>query len=133
VVDAILPFVDENQKYKDADILERMTGPDRIITFRVTWEDDRLVAALIHHGVPVKAPQNAIGTNMLGIGLHSYGFTDAAFFWFSVFIGSQVLVMSLGLGKRGPEPAGFFVSFLWHPPAGFWSLPPAAWHLPCGV
>ncbi|MGJ8644605.1 MAG: cytochrome c biogenesis protein [Luteolibacter sp.] len=36
------------------------------------------------------------GTNMLGIGLHSYGFTDAAFFWLSVFIGSQLLIMALG-------------------------------------
>jgi len=37
------------------------------------------------------------GTNMLGIGLHSYGFTDAAFFWLSVFMISQVLIMALGL------------------------------------
>jgi ABC-type transport system involved in cytochrome c biogenesis permease subunit len=37
------------------------------------------------------------GTNMLGIGLHSYGFTDAAFFWLSVFMISQVLNMALGL------------------------------------
>ncbi len=37
------------------------------------------------------------GTNMLGIGLHSYGFTDAAFFWLCAFMISQVLVMTLGL------------------------------------
>ena len=36
------------------------------------------------------------GTNMLGIGLHSYGFTDAAFFWLSVFIVSQLLITGLG-------------------------------------
>lgn len=36
------------------------------------------------------------GTNMLGIGLHSYGFTDAAFFWLSAFMVSQLLVMTLG-------------------------------------
>ena len=30
------------------------------------------------------------GVNMLGIGLHSYGFTDAAFKWLILFIGSQV-------------------------------------------
>jgi ABC-type transport system involved in cytochrome c biogenesis permease subunit len=40
------------------------------------------------------------GTNMLGIGLHSYGFTDAAFFWLSTFMISQVLVMALGLIPR---------------------------------
>ncbi len=37
------------------------------------------------------------GTNMLGIGLHSYGFTDAAFLWLSAFMISQLLVMTLGL------------------------------------
>jgi ABC-type transport system involved in cytochrome c biogenesis permease subunit len=36
------------------------------------------------------------GTNMLGIGLHSYGFTDAAFFWLSAFIVSQLALMALG-------------------------------------
>ncbi len=37
------------------------------------------------------------GVNMLGIGLHSYGFMDAAFKWLMLFIGSQVLVILLGL------------------------------------
>lgn len=37
------------------------------------------------------------GVNMLGIGLHSYGFMDKAFPWLAAFVGSQVLVMILGL------------------------------------
>ena len=37
------------------------------------------------------------GVNMLGIGLHSYGFMDKAFPWLAVFVGSQLLVMLLGL------------------------------------
>ncbi|MEM1187815.1 MAG: NADP-specific glutamate dehydrogenase [Pseudomonadota bacterium] len=40
VVESVMPFVVENRKYRDAQILERMTEPDRIIIFRVTWEDD---------------------------------------------------------------------------------------------
>ena len=40
VVESLMPFVLENRKYKDAQILERMTEPDRVIIFRVTWEDD---------------------------------------------------------------------------------------------
>jgi ABC-type transport system involved in cytochrome c biogenesis permease subunit len=36
------------------------------------------------------------GVNMLGIGLHSYGFMDAAFIWLMTFIGSQVAIMLLG-------------------------------------
>jgi ABC-type transport system involved in cytochrome c biogenesis permease subunit len=36
------------------------------------------------------------GTNMLGIGLHSYGFMDAAFKWLMLFFGSQVALIVLG-------------------------------------
>jgi ABC-type transport system involved in cytochrome c biogenesis permease subunit len=37
------------------------------------------------------------GVNMLGIGLHSYGFTDAAFKWLVLFVGSQLGFIALGL------------------------------------
>jgi glutamate dehydrogenase (NADP+) len=40
VVETLMPFILENEKYRKAQILERMTEPDRIIIFRVTWEDD---------------------------------------------------------------------------------------------
>lgn len=40
VVESVMPIVKDNQKYRDAAILERMTEPDRIITFRVSWVDD---------------------------------------------------------------------------------------------
>ncbi len=40
VVESVMPHVLENRKYRDAQILERMTEPDRIIIFRVTWVDD---------------------------------------------------------------------------------------------
>jgi ABC-type transport system involved in cytochrome c biogenesis permease subunit len=35
------------------------------------------------------------GTNMLGIGLHSYGFTEAAFWWLSAFVASQLVVIAV--------------------------------------
>ncbi len=37
------------------------------------------------------------GVNMLGIGLHSYGFTDAAFKWLVLFVVSQLGFIALGL------------------------------------
>jgi cytochrome c-type biogenesis protein CcsB len=37
------------------------------------------------------------GVNMLGIGLHSYGFMDAAFKWLMIFIGSQAFIIAVGL------------------------------------
>lgn len=41
VVETIMPFVMENKDYCDEQILERMTEPDRIVIFRVSWEDDQ--------------------------------------------------------------------------------------------
>lgn len=37
------------------------------------------------------------GVNMLGIGLHSYGFMDEAFKWLTLFIASQMAIIALGL------------------------------------
>ena len=37
------------------------------------------------------------GTNLLGVGLHSYGFTDSGFSWLVAFWLSQVLFIVLAL------------------------------------
>jgi ABC-type transport system involved in cytochrome c biogenesis permease subunit len=37
------------------------------------------------------------GVNMLGIGLHSYGFMDAAFKWLMLFVASQLALIALGM------------------------------------
>jgi len=51
------------------------------------------------------------GVNMLGIGLHSYGFMDAAFRWLMLFNISQVVLILIGLlplrawrSFRGQDP-----------------------------
>jgi len=55
------------------------------------------------------------GVNMLGIGLHSYGFMDAAFMWLMGFVISQILIIALAclplrlwrspmVGKTDVEP-----------------------------
>jgi ABC-type transport system involved in cytochrome c biogenesis permease subunit len=40
------------------------------------------------------------GVNMLEIGLHSYGFMASAFIWLMAFVGSQILLVGLGLLPR---------------------------------
>lgn len=40
VVESLMPFVLEHPEYRRAQILERMTEPDRVVIFRVAWEDD---------------------------------------------------------------------------------------------
>ena len=46
------------------------------------------------------------GVNMLGVGLHSYGFIDSSFFWLSIFILSQLLIMVLGVSVQTPRKLG---------------------------
>jgi cytochrome c-type biogenesis protein CcsB len=50
------------------------------------------------------------GTNMLGVGLHSYGFMSSAVFWLLLFIGSQLFFIGCGLiptdSWRSGDPDG---------------------------
>lgn len=41
VASNIVPFIRDHPQYRDAGILDRMTEPDRIIIFRVVWDDDQ--------------------------------------------------------------------------------------------
>jgi ABC-type transport system involved in cytochrome c biogenesis permease subunit len=47
------------------------------------------------------------GVNMLGVGLHSYGFMDKAFFWLMAFDASQAALIVLAL-----TPSRFWASFM---------------------
>ena len=40
VTESLMPFILDHPQYRKAQILERLTEPDRIVIFRVTWEDD---------------------------------------------------------------------------------------------
>jgi predicted benzoate:H+ symporter BenE len=37
------------------------------------------------------------GTNLLGVGLHSYGFTSGTAMWLGIFVASQVLFALIGM------------------------------------
>jgi hypothetical protein len=37
------------------------------------------------------------GVNMLGVGLHSYGFMDAAFWWLIAFVASQLACIAVAM------------------------------------
>ena len=41
VAESVMPLVLNDQRYRDEKILERMAEPDRLISFRVAWEDER--------------------------------------------------------------------------------------------
>jgi glutamate dehydrogenase (NADP+) len=41
VAETLIPYIrDHHPRYQQAQILERMTEPDRVVIFRVSWEDD---------------------------------------------------------------------------------------------
>ena len=40
VVESVLPLVEEMPEYREARVLERLTEADRVLMFRVAWEDD---------------------------------------------------------------------------------------------
>ncbi|MEM9944260.1 MAG: Glu/Leu/Phe/Val dehydrogenase dimerization domain-containing protein, partial [Planctomycetota bacterium] len=40
VITSVMPVYLDNSKYREAQILERLTEPDRIVSFRVSWETD---------------------------------------------------------------------------------------------
>ena len=66
----------------------------------------RGIAALAVAGNIVTA-WSWFGTNMLGVGLHAYGFMDSASLWLAVFVGSQVLLISLAaVPDRSHESTG---------------------------
>ena len=39
--ETVMSFILDHETYKQAQILERMTEPDRLVIFRVCWEDDQ--------------------------------------------------------------------------------------------
>jgi len=61
------------------------------------------------------------GVNMLGVGLHSYGFMDKAFYALSGFVASQLLLLALAL-----LPRHFWAGSAWKAEGGSAGSAPAA-------
>ena len=59
VVETIMPFVLENKLYCDHKVLERLTEPDRVVSFRVAWLDD-------HNDVQINRGYRVQFTNAIG-------------------------------------------------------------------
>jgi cytochrome c biogenesis factor len=62
---------------------------------------DRGIMAMAIFGNVITA-LSWFGVNMLGVGLHSYGFMDKAFWALAGFCGSQLLLMALALAPPRP-------------------------------
>ncbi len=68
-MESVIDVVNDNPVYEKHRILERMTEPDRIYTFRVEWEDDE-GNLQVNRGYRVQF-NNAIGPYKGGLRFHS--------------------------------------------------------------
>ncbi|MCP3890194.1 MAG: glutamate dehydrogenase, partial [Desulfobulbaceae bacterium] len=64
----IIPFIREQPLYEENRILERLTEPDRVLIFRVNWEDDE-GNMRANRGYRVQR-SNAIGPYKGGLSFH---------------------------------------------------------------
>jgi len=68
VASTIFPYIEDKPVYQEAQILERLSEPDRIVTFRVCWEDDQ-GNIRVNRGWRVQN-NNAIGPYKGGLRFH---------------------------------------------------------------
>ncbi|MEI6516873.1 MAG: Glu/Leu/Phe/Val dehydrogenase dimerization domain-containing protein, partial [bacterium] len=68
VMESISPVVERHKKYQDHAILERIVEPERVIMFRVPWQDDK-GRFHVNRGFRVQF-NSAIGPYKGGLRLH---------------------------------------------------------------
>jgi len=102
VAESILPFIEDKPKYRDAQILERMTEPDRVIMFRVCWEDDA-GHVRTNRGYRVQF-NNAIGPYKGGIRFHrSVNLSILKFLGFEQVFKNSLTTLPMGGAKGGSD------------------------------
>jgi glutamate dehydrogenase (NADP+) len=102
VVDSVIPFILENPKYYHGKILERLVEPDRIISFRVCWEDDK-GEIQVNKGFRVQF-NNAIGPYKGGLRFHpSVSQSVLKFLGFEQIFKNSLTTLPLGGGKGGSD------------------------------
>lgn len=98
----VLPFIEENPKYKEAKILERMTEPERVILFRVPWVDDK-GEIQINKGYRIEM-NSAIGPYKGGLRFHpTVNLGILKFLAFEQVLKNSLTTLPMGGGKGGSD------------------------------
>jgi len=98
----VLPFLRKHPDYMDAAIFGRLTEPDRIISFRVVWQDDK-GRVQINRGYRVQHC-NAIGPYKGGIRFHpSVNQSILKFLAFEQTFKNSLTGLPMGGGKGGSD------------------------------
>ncbi len=102
VVESLLPFIEENPKYKHAKILERITEPERVIMFRVPWLDDN-GEIQINRGFRIQM-NSAIGPYKGGLRFHpTVNLGILKFLAFEQVFKNSLTTLPMGGGKGGSD------------------------------
>ena len=102
VAQDILPYIKDRQEYRKYQILERLTEPDRIISFRVCWLDDQCQVR-VNRGYRVQH-NNSIGPYKGGIRFHpSVTQGTLKFLAFEQTFKNSLTGLPMGGGKGGSD------------------------------
>ena len=102
VVESVMPIVESTPAYRKAKILERMVEPERVISFRVPWTDDR-GQVQVNRGFRIEM-NNAIGPFKGGLRFHpSVNLGILKFLAFEQVFKNSLTTLPMGGGKGGSD------------------------------
>ncbi|MGM8360708.1 NADP-specific glutamate dehydrogenase [Flavobacterium sp. ARAG 55.4] len=102
VAETVLPFIEENKKYQNKMLLERMVEADRIVIFRVAWIDDK-GQAQVNRGYRIQM-NSAIGPYKGGLRFHpTVNLSVLKFLAFEQTFKNSLTTLPMGGGKGGSD------------------------------
>ncbi|HEX4886993.1 MAG TPA: NADP-specific glutamate dehydrogenase [Luteibaculaceae bacterium] len=102
VAETVIPFIEENPKYKGKMLLERIAEPERVIMFRVPWIDDK-GAVQVNRGFRIQM-NSAIGPYKGGLRFHpSVNLSVLKFLAFEQVFKNSLTTLPMGGGKGGSD------------------------------
>ncbi len=102
VAETVIPFIEENPKYKGKMLLERMVEPERTIIFRVPWVDDN-GNTQVNRGYRIEF-NSAIGPYKGGLRFHpSVNLSILKFLGFEQTFKNSLTTLPMGGGKGGSD------------------------------
>ncbi len=102
VLTSIVPFLEKNPQYKAQKLLERIVEPERVISFRVAWEDDK-GEIQVNRGYRVQM-NSAIGPYKGGLRFHpSVNLSILKFLAFEQVFKNSLTSLPIGGGKGGSD------------------------------
>jgi glutamate dehydrogenase (NADP+) len=107
VIRSVQPVLDRNPEYRRKSILERITEPERIITFRIPWLDDQ-GQVKVNRGFSIEM-NSALGPYKGGLRFHpSVSQSILKFLAFEQIFTNALTTMPMGSGSGGSdfEPKG---------------------------